>query len=168
MGIRKEQSSDIEAIWKVNAEAFETEAEANLVDALRKSGVRYISLVYEENKALIGHIFFTPVDLIGSATGILLMGLAPMAVIPARQKQGIGSALVKAGIQECISEGYDALVVLGHPDYYPKFGFVPSVEYGITSEYNVPEDVFMVLELKKDSLKGKRGSVNYHKAFGGV
>ncbi len=168
MGIRKEQPGDIEGIWKVNAEAFETEAEANLVNALRNSGVRYISLVYEENKTLLGHIFFTPVDLIGDASGILIMGLAPMAVIPARQKTGIGSALVKAGIQECLSEGYDALVVLGHPEYYPKFGFVPSVQYGIKSEFNVPDNVFMVLELKKDSLKGKRGKVKYHRVFGSL
>ena len=71
------------------------------------------------------------------------------------QNKGIGSLLVKAGIQQCISEGYDVIVVLGHPNYYPKFGFVPSVNYGIKSEYEVPEDVFMVLELKESALKGK-------------
>ena len=81
------------------------------------------------------------------------------------QNKGIGSLLVKAGIQQCISEGYDVIVVLGHPNYYPKFGFVPSVNYGIKSEYEVPEDVFMVLELKENALKGKQGTVKYHEAF---
>ncbi|HEY5648662.1 MAG TPA: N-acetyltransferase, partial [Nitrospiria bacterium] len=134
----------------------------------RDSGVRYISLVYEEKRELLGHIFFTPVDLVGDAPGILLMGLAPMAVVPDRQRQGIGSALVKAGIQECISEGYDAVFVLGHPEYYPRFGFVPSVAYGIRSEFKVPDEVFMVLELRENALKGKQGTIKYHKAFQNV
>lgn len=168
VGIRKEHPGDIPNIWKLNAEAFETEAEANLVDALRKSGVRYISLVYEEKKDLLGHIFFTPVDLVGQGSGMLLMGLAPMAVVPDRQRQGIGTALVKAGIKECVSEDYDAVFVLGHPDYYPRFGFVPSVKYGIRCEFNVPDDVFMVKELKKNILKGKGGTIKYHKAFRGL
>ena len=91
-----------------------------------------------------------------------------MAVIPEMQNKGIGSLLVKAGIQQCISEDYDAIVVLGHPNYYPKFGFVPSPEYGIKSEYEVPQDVFMVLELKEKVLQGMQGTVKYHDAFRSV
>ncbi|MBL3527058.1 MAG: N-acetyltransferase [gamma proteobacterium endosymbiont of Lamellibrachia anaximandri] len=168
MSIRAEEKSDIDGIWKVNTEAFETKEEANIVNALRNSGVTNISLVYEKNNELGGHILFTPVELIGDTSGLKLMGLAPMAVIPNLQNKGIGSSLIKSGIQQCIDEGYGAVVVLGHQDYYPKFGFVPSVKYGIKSEYDVPDDVFMVLELKENALKGKQGTIKYHEAFGSV
>jgi putative acetyltransferase len=168
MSIRVEKPTDIEKIWRINAEAFETEEEANLVNVLRNSDLSYISLIYEENHELVGHIFFTPVELVGNNSGLRVIGLAPMAVIPEMQNKGIGSLLVKAGIQQCISEGYDAIVVLGHPNYYPKFGFVPSVKYGIKSEYEVPEDVFMILELKENTLQGRQGTVKYHEAFSSV
>jgi len=168
MNIRKEKDSDIEEIWKVNAEAFETEAEANLVNALRDSGISCISLVAEEGEEIVGHILFTPVELIGDNSGLKLMGLAPMAVMTKLQKKGIGSQLVKAGLESCLAQGYDAVVVLGHPEYYPKFSFVPSVKFGIKSEYEVPDEVFMVLELTKGSLKGHQGIIKYHSAFGSV
>ena len=168
MSIRAEKKADIDGIWQINAEAFETKEEADLVNALRDSGVSYISLVYEKNNELVGHILFTPVELVGDTSDLKLMGLAPMAVSPKLQNKGIGSSLIKAGIQQCINDGYDAIIVLGHPDYYPKFGFVPSVKYGIKTEYEVPEDVFMVLEVKENSLKGKKGTIKYHEAFGSV
>ena len=168
MNIRKEKDSDKEKIWKVNAEAFESEAEANLVNALRDSGISFISLVAEEDEGIIGHILFTPVELIGDAAGLKLMGLAPMAVLPKLQRKGIGSQLVKTGIENCATQGYDAIVVFGHPEYYPKFGFVPSVKYGIKSEYDVPDETFMILELKESSLRDKNGIIKYHAAFGSV
>ena len=167
--IRKEKDSDKEKIWKTNTEAFDTDAEANLVDTLRDSGTSFISLVAEEcGEIIVGHILFTPVELTGDVSGLKLMGLAPMAVVPKFQKNGIGSQLVKVGIEKCSTQGYDAIVVLGHAEYYPKFGFVPSVKYGIKSEYDVPDEVFMVLELKKGSLKDKIGIIKYHAAFGSV
>jgi len=166
MNIRKEKDSDIEGIWKVNAEAFETEAEANLINALRDSGISYISLVSEEGEEIVGHILFTPVELIGDNSGLKLMGLAPMAVMTRLQKKGIGSQLVKAGLESCLAQGYDAVVVLGHPEYYPKFSFVPSVKFGIKSEYEVHDEAFMVLELTKGSLKGHQRIIKYHSAFG--
>ena len=168
MNIRKEKDSDKEKIWKVNAEAFETEAEANLVNALRDSGIPFISLVAEEDEEIVGHILFTPVELIDDDSGLKLIGLAPMAVLTKLQKKGIGSQLVKTGIENCSTQGYDAVVVLGHPEYYPKFGFVPSVKYGIKSEYDAPDEAFMVLELKESSLKDKNGIIKYHAAFGSV
>ena len=168
MKIRKEKDSDKEKIWKVHVEAFETEAEANLVNALRTSGIPFISLVAEEGEEIVGHILFTPVELIGDDSGLKLMGLAPMAVIPKLQRKGIGSQLVKTGMENCSTQGYDAVVVLGHSEYYPKFGFVPSVKYGIKSEYDVPDEAFMVLELKKSSLRNKKGIIKYHAAFGSV
>jgi putative acetyltransferase len=163
--IREEQPSDFQDVWDLNAAAFETEVEANLVNVLRESGVSYISLVSEQNGRIIGHILFTPVVLEGDDSGLRLAGLAPMAVIPNLQRQGIGSRLVAEGIKRCQSAGFDAIVVLGHPGYYPRFGFVPSVNYNIVSEYDVPDEAFMILELSKGCLKKKHGKIKYHEAF---
>ena len=168
MKIRKEKNSDIEKIWEVNAEAFETEAEANLVNALRDSGIPYISLVAEEGEEIVGHIFFTPVELIGDNSGLKLVGLAPMAVVAKLQKKGIGSRLIQIDLEYCLAQGYGAVVVLGHAEYYPRFGFLPSVKFGIKSEYEVPNEAFMVLELTENSLKGKTGVIKYHTDFGSV
>ena len=165
MSIRAEKSADLDGISKINIEAFDTKEEVTIVNALRSSGVTNISLVYEKNNELVGHILFTPVELIGDKSSLKLMGLAPMAVIPKFQNKGVGSSLIKEGIQQCIDNGYDAIIVLGHPDYYPKFGFVPSIKYGIKSEYDVPDEVFMALELKENILKGKHGIIKYHDAF---
>ena len=168
MNIRKEKASDKGKIWKVNAEAFETKAEANLINALRDSGISFISLVAEEDEEIVGHILFTSVELIGGDSALRLMGLGPMAVLPKLQKKGTGSQLVKTGIKNCLTQGYDAIVVLGHPEYYPKFGFVPSVKYGIKSEYDALDGAFMVLELKESSLKDRNGIIKYHAAFSSV
>jgi putative acetyltransferase len=165
--IREEQSSDTSKIWNVNSDAFETNAEANLVDALRSSGCTYISLVAEIDDKVVGHILFTPVELAG-ANNLKIIGLAPMAVLTQYQRQGIGSKLVSAGLAFCQSLGYDAIVVLGHPDYYPKFGFVPSINYGIKSEYDVPDEAFMILELTPGSLNNHKGIIKYHEAFNSV
>ena len=168
MNIREEVPSDIEMIWEVNTEAFETEAEASLVNALSNSGCTYLSLVAETENKVVGHILFTPVELCGNDNNLKIMGLAPMAVLSKYQNKGIGSKLVQAGLERCRSLGYDAVVVLGHPNYYPKFGFVPSVKYGIKSEYEVPDEVFMILELIPGSLKNHEGVVKYHEAFNSV
>ena len=168
MNIRKEIDLDIEKIWQVNVEAFDTELEANLINAIRKSGIPYISLVAEEGDKIVGHILFTPVELSGNKSGLRLMGLAPMAVVSKLQKKGIGSQLIKVGLENCLTEGYDAVVVLGHPEYYSKFGFLPSIQYGIKSEYDVPDEVFMILELENGVLNKKQGTIKYHEAFGNV
>lgn len=168
MIIREEQLDDIEKIWEVNVEAFDTKAEANLVNSLRESGCTFVSLVAETETKVIGHILFTPVELSGNMNKLKIMGLAPMAVLSQHQNKGVGSNLVQTGLERCKSLGYDAVVVLGHPGYYPKFGFVPSIEYGIKSEYNVPDEVFMILELTPGSLKHNEGVIRYHDAFNSV
>lgn len=165
MIIRKEQPSDIDNIWEVNSKVFETETEANLINTLRSSGCHYISLVAEDKNKVIGHILFTPVELTGDKNKLKLLGLGPMAVLNEYQYKGIGSKLVKTGLEYCQSLGFDAVVVLGHPNYYPKFGFAPSIKYGIKSEYDVPDDVFMILELVPGILKNHKGIIKYHKAF---
>ena len=167
MPIREEEPEDVSAVYAVNVSAFDTHAEADLVDILRREAHPIISLVAEENGAIIGHIMFSPVSLSGHLE-LRIMGLGPMAVIPGRQGEGIGSALVKAGLEKCKELGYGAVIVLGHTRYYPRFGFVPSVNYGISSEYDVPPEVFMVLELHPGYLQDAPGIIQYHAAFNGV
>jgi putative acetyltransferase len=168
MNIREERPDDVEEIWQVNSEAFETSAEANLVNSLRDSGCTFVSLVAEIEGKIVGHILFTPVKLSGNGNTLKLMGLAPMSVLKPFQNKGIGSELVKAGLELLKSQGYDAVVVLGHPEYYPRFNFVPSITYDIKSEYDVPDDVFMILELAPGSLDNHKGIVKYHQAFNSV
>lgn len=163
--IRLEQPGDINNIRQVNLAAFDTAAEANLVDALRSAGVELISLVSEKEGEIIGHILFSPVSIDGQGN---IMGLAPMAVLPNWQRQGIGSQLVNAGLKACEQAGYRAVVVLGHADYYPRFGFEPSITFNIKSEYDVPPEVFMVKELQPGAFKGIRGIVKYHPLFNEV
>ena len=139
-----------------------------MVNALRNNGCTYISLVAELESKVVGHILFTPVELSGDKDKLKIIGLAPMAVLNKYQNKGIGSKLVEAGLDKCKSLGYDAVVVLGHPNYYPKFGFVPSIKYGIKSEYDVPDEVFMILELVPDALKNHEGIIKFHEAFNSV
>jgi len=165
MKIRPEQPGDQQQIRMINQQAFAGDADANLVEALRNSGIPLISLVAEENSQLIGHILFSPVTLAGQKNAPPIAGLAPMAVLPERQGQGVGSRLVTEGLEYCARAGYVAVVVLGHPDYYPRFGFVPASNFNIRSEYNVPDEVFMLKELLESALRGIKGTIQYHAKF---
>ncbi len=164
MLIRAEIENDRDAVFAVNVSAFETPSEATLVDVLREQAQPVVSLVAEDNGNVVGHIMFSPVSLSGYPD-LNVMGLAPMAVAPERQRKGIGSALVRAGLEQCRQLGFVAVVVLGHPEYYPRFGFSPSSRFGIDSDYEVPEEVFMAMELEPEALSGKTGRVKYHPAF---
>ena len=165
MLIRKEKPEDIQGIRQINIKAFNTDAEADLVEALRESGVPLISLVAEEYGELVGHILFSPVTLDNHNSPISIAALAPMAVVPKYQNKGIGSRLVVEGFKCCQENGYTAVVVLGHPRFYSRFGFVPSVHCGIKSEYDVPAEVFMIKALEDTALKGHSGIIKYHRAF---
>lgn len=167
MQIRPEQPADRPAIHALNASAFDTAAEADLVDALRERAHPIVSLVADDDGEVVGHILFSPVSLSGFP-GARIMGLAPMAVTPDKQRSGIGSALVRAGLEQCRRLGFGAVVVLGHPDYYPRFGFRPASEFDIECEYDVPEGVFMALELEPGYLRSRSGMIQYHDAFADV
>jgi len=164
MVIRLEETADEAAVHALNAAVFPTPAEADLVDALRVRARPIVSLVAVDGGAVVGHILFSPVSLDGFEDRSL-MGLAPMAVAPARQRRGIGSQLVRAGLEACGNLGCGAVVVLGHPDYYPRFGFSTAARRGLTCEYDAPDEAFMVLELRRDYLAGAEGVIRYHPAF---
>ncbi len=164
MEIRPERTADVAAVRAINLAAFETSTEADLVDALRQQADPIVSLVADAGGSIVGHILFTPVTLLGHADS-KIMGLAPMAVLPSEQRHGIGSALVRAGLERCKELGCGAVIVLGHAEYYPRFGFVPASRFSIRSEYDVPDCVFMALELAPGTLAGKSGTIRYHPAF---
>ena len=164
ISLREEAQADIDGVWAVNTQAFPTNSEADLVTALRASA-DCISLVAHENGVIVGHILFSPVVLRSGGKKLCLFGLAPMAVSPARQRSGIGSQMVISGLAECQRRGADAVVVLGHPNFYPRFGFRSSLEFGLDSDYDVPADVFMAKELVAGSLSAASGRVHYHSAF---
>lgn len=165
MRIWSEQEADRAAVHALNVAAFGTRAEADLVEALRRAARPFVSLVAEVGGVVVGHVMFSPVRL-PARPDLQIMGLAPLAVAPAHQRQGIGGALVRAGLEECRQLGFGAVVVLGHPQYYPRFGFTVAAQAGIGCEFDVPEEAFMLLELRPGYLRGAAGRVQYDPAFG--
>ncbi len=167
--VRAEEKSDLEAVRLINHLAFGQPVEADLVDSVRDRGNAVLSLVAANQEgAVLGHILFSPITLLPTIPGVQGLGLGPMAVRPDRQRQGIGSMLVRAGLDWSREMGYDLVVLLGHPDYYPRFGFQIAEESGITCPYDAPREAFMVIELTPGSLTGYRGTVKYLPQFDGA
>jgi putative acetyltransferase len=168
MIIRSELPSDIPAIRGLNLAAFESPAEADLVDALRREADPLVSLVADDagddTGEVVGHIMFSPVTICSGEHGPM-MGLAPMAVDPTRQRRGIGTLLVRDGLLACRAIGCVAVVVLGHPEFYRRCGFVAASRFRMGCEYDVPDDVFMAMELLPDALRDVSGTVYYHRSF---
>jgi len=164
--VRRELPADAAAVHEVVARAFPTDAEARLVARLRGTVAPWISLVAAGSGGrVVGHVLFSPVE-IRAETGVSrALGLAPLAVRPEHQRRGVGSALVRAGLAQCREIGEPVVVVLGHPGYYPRFGFRPAWELGLYYRRPGPEPSFLVAELEPGALRGRRGEVRYHPAF---
>ena len=161
--IREERASDIASIRAVNIRAFGRDQEANIVDALRTNGAVVLSLVATRERDVVGHILYSPVT-IGDATAA---ALGPMAVVPECQRQGIGSALVRAGQQRLQELGCPLVVVVGHPAFYPRFGFRPASTCDISCEWKVPDNVFMAVALN-DAAPTLTGLAKYRSEFSTV
>lgn len=159
--IRNEETNDIEQVRELLRMAFPTDAESRLVDALRANGKAIISLVAVHDDQVLGHILFSPVSTtpLSESSGI---GLAPVAVLPGVQSQGIGSQLIRDGLRLCKELGYDYCVVLGGPEYYSRFGFEKASRSGLQNEYSV-DDEFMVIRFSEHGFP--RGLVRYASEF---
>lgn len=166
--IRPETPDDIVVIHHINERAFGRTDEAQLVDTLRDENAVVLSLVAQKHEAVIGHILFCRIQIQTPKQPLNAVSLSPMAVLPEFQGQGIGSLLVQRGLEELRTRGENIVTVLGHPGFYPRFGFRPAQEYHIECPYNVPAPAWMLTELTPKALKGKKGVVVYPRAFENV
>ncbi|MFC1904828.1 GNAT family N-acetyltransferase [Chloroflexota bacterium] len=165
--IRLETPEDAAAVRRLNEDAFGGTDEADIVDKLRSRQASTLSLVAADTDKIVGHILFSPVTIESEGTGFEAIALAPMAVLTAYQKSGIGSQLVRVGLEECQRLGHEIVVVLGHPEYYPRFGFIPARPEGIDCEFEAPDEVWMILELHEGALAGRKGTVKFQPEFSG-
>jgi len=165
--IRSEQNEDYDSIKRVNDEAFGQENEGLLVNALRKTSkyMPSLSLVAEMNDNIIGHILFYPVTIKTDEGNFDVLSLAPIAVLPFYQKKGIGSRLVVKGLEKCKETDFDVVIVVGHPTYYPRFGFKPASKWKIQLPIDAPDEAFMAYELKNKTHEKYAGMVILPKEY---
>jgi len=162
--IRKERPGDEEAVRRINRLAFGQDEEANVVDRLRRTCDEYLAFVATEDEAIVGHILFTPATL--DASSIVGMGLAPMAVDPDHQSCGVGTNLVSDGLKHLLTSGCPFVIVLGHPEYYPRFGFELASAYGVTSQWDgVPDEAFMIQVFNPAAFPETGGTARYRSEF---
>ena len=164
--VRAETAADAAGIRALHCAAFPTPAEADLVDRLRTSGEALVSLVAAEEDRVIGHVLFSRIDAEADDRVVAAMGLAPVAVLPDHQAQGIGSALIRAGLRLAESRGVDIVFVVGEPGYYRRFGFDAAAAAPFASPYAGPH--LQALVLGPDFQLPKRGRADYPAAFAGL
>jgi putative acetyltransferase len=162
--MRDETPDDLEAIRQVNRQAFGRDDEARLVDALRDGNYARLSLVSEDGGRVVGHIMFSDLPILTHTGTLHALALAPMAVLPSHQRQGIGTMLVQEGLRACAAAGHGIVVVLGHADFYPRFGFSAKLAEQLRAPFSGP--AFMALEVVPGALEGVTGDVRYPQPFG--
>jgi putative acetyltransferase len=160
--IREDRADDVAAVRELNRRAFGQDQESNIVDALRANRAALLSLVATLGNRVVGHIMYSPAVVGGNARGA---ALGPMAVLPEYQRQGIGSKLIEVGNRKLKDAGCPFVIVVGHAEYYPRFGFRPASEHGITCEWDVPDDVFMLLVLDQTKMEDVSGLAKYRHEF---
>ena len=160
--IRPERPGDLTAIHAAHELAFGQRQEGDIVDALRRNGAASLSLVATEGGEIVGHIVYSPIAIVGRIEGA---ALGPMAVHPEWQRQGVGTALIRAGNAALKGEGCPFIIVLGHPEYYPRFGFRRASEHRVRCQWAVPDDVFMLLVLDQVRMAGVSGEARYRPEF---
>ena len=163
--IRPEQPGDFEPVHALLLASFGREAEARLVDRLRASGKIALALVAEEKSRILGHVMFSKVVANAEGTELGALALAPLAVVPAFQRLGIGSALVSVGLERCRTERQPRVLVLGDPVFYARFGFVPAALFGLKCPFPEAGNSFMAIELEPGAFAGATGAVRYGHEF---
>jgi putative acetyltransferase len=163
--IRPETEKDRKIIWNVNRAAFKAEDEANLVDSLRDGGYVEVSLTAEIDGEIVGHILFSRLAIVTEGGIVDALSLAPMAVLPSHQRQGIGSKLVEAGLEACRDKNHKIVVVLGHPKFYPQFGFSTELARFLVSPFG-GGTAWMAMELVPGAMTNVEGRVEYPSPFG--
>jgi putative acetyltransferase len=166
--VRTENVSDHTAIHHVETAAFDRPDEADLVDRLREANALLLSLVAEQAGEIVGHVAFSPVKVTADDETYTAVGLGPVAVLPSMQKQGIGGMLIREGLKQLREAGHELVFLIGHPAYYPRFGFRPAVQLGFGSDYiteGEPNDHFMVIALVDGAFDDRAGQVRYHPDF---
>lgn len=162
--IREESPRDFHAIAEVHRRAFGQEAEAALVDGLRAGGWSRVSLVAEVEDRIVGHVLFSGITIRTETAAIEALSLAPLAVLPAWQRRGIGSRLIADGLRRCREAGHRAVLVLGHPDFYPRFGFSAERAEPLSSPFGGGA-AWMALELTPGALAGTTGRIEWPAPF---
>lgn len=165
--VRQESKKDYRGITRCNDLAFKQKSEGTLVEAIRKNlkFIPELSLVAEVNAKIIGHILFFPIIIESNQNNFSSLSLAPMSVIPEYQNKGIGTELVKSGLEKAGELGFESVIVLGHERYYPRFGFKPASNWSIKPPFPVPDEAFMAIELIPDALTEVNGNVIYPKEY---
>ena len=163
--IREECHDDIAAVRDLNRQAFGQDQESNIVDVLRANEAALLSLVATVDDRVVGHIMYSPAVVGDNITGA---ALGPMAVLPEYQRQRIGSKLIKAGNRKLKDAGCPFIVVVGHADYYPRFGFRPASKHRIKCEWNVPDNAFMLLVLDQAKMERVSGLAKYRHEFSSI
>jgi putative acetyltransferase len=161
--IRQSTPEDESSIRDVCRQAFGGEDEARLVDALREGGYGRLSLVAEKSGEMVGFILFSELAIVAASKSIAGLALAPLAVLPALQRRGVGSMLVAEGLRICRESGHEIVIVLGHPEFYPRFGFTAECARPLKSCYAGP--AFMAIALSDGALDGVSGEVRYSPPF---
>lgn len=163
--IREERPEDAEAVHALLVAAFGREAEARLAERLRASGRIVWAMIAEEKGRVLGHVVFSRIAIESGDSEIPVLALAPLAVMPAFQRLGVGSALVSAGLERCRMERHARVLVLGDPVYYGRFGFVPASRFGLKCPFPAPEEAFMAIELEPGAFTQVSGVVRYGHEF---
>ena len=165
--VEAETQDDYEQITKLHIEAFNGDDEAKLVEKLRKTQEYNckLSLVAKYRNQIIGHVLFYPIEINTGIKKCKTLALAPISVLPNFQHQGVGSLLIQKGLEKARKLGFKSVIVVGHSEYYPRFGFKKASKFGISAPFSVPDTAFFAIELEKDSLKNCNGTVQYPKEF---
>jgi putative acetyltransferase len=157
--------TDAAGVRRVNELAFSRRVEADLVERLHAAGRVVVALVAEQEGEIVGHILFSPVNIEGTERPCPALALAPLAVLPTHQRRGIGRRLVEEGIMACKDRGHTRIIVIGHPQYYPWFGFGPARRQGLRCDFQVPDEAFMALALAPEAFAGCAGVVKFAPEF---